>query len=286
MRMHMHRYVVLFAPSFPIAAAICYFTFLVELKADAYKLLKNARRPCIHTCAEDIGSWLKVLWTLSTIAVFTNMSLIGFTSVQFRAWLPLDIFGWTVDESNTPTFFFLCEHTLLGCQYLVAHVLPDMPMDTSVERARAQWRSRSASIAMAGKLPRAREVWDDCTIPRRYFATLNGMPFPNGDFYQAAPSTARGADLPNKDAAPPTAPPPAPPPATAATAATAAGRAAKPGVQGAGYSAGNSVQGGGHGVQGAGATKPGGQGAGAPKPWLGGTAPITCQSELDAWLAV
>jgi len=252
-------YVVLFAPSFPIAAAICYFTFLVELKADAFKLLKNARRPCIHTCAEDIGSWLKVLWVLSTIAVFTNMSLIGFTSVQFRAWLPLNVFGWTVDESNTPTFLFLIEHLLLGCQYLVAHVLPDMPMDTSVERARAQWRSQSASIAMTGRLPRAREVWDDCTIPRRYFATLNGMPFPNKDFYQAAPSTARGADLPNRDSRPTATA------ATAATATTAAGRPAKPGVQGAGYSV---------------------QGGGGTKPWLGGTAPITCQSELDAWLAV
>ena len=89
-------YVILFAPAFPIAAAICYATFLFELRADAYKHLATTRRP---TCepAEDIGSWLKVLWLLSTIAVFTNVSLVGFTSAHFQSMLPISLFNGTVE---------------------------------------------------------------------------------------------------------------------------------------------------------------------------------------------
>ena len=77
-------YVVLFAPAFPILALVSYASFLVELRSDAYKLLANSQRPR-YRCAQDIGSWQRVLEALSVICIITNVGLIGYTSTSFSA---------------------------------------------------------------------------------------------------------------------------------------------------------------------------------------------------------
>ena len=38
-------YLVLFAPAFPVAAGVCYVSFLFEMRTDAFKLLANTQRP-------------------------------------------------------------------------------------------------------------------------------------------------------------------------------------------------------------------------------------------------
>ena len=64
-------YVVLFAPAFPIASLVCYVSFLFEVRTDAYKLLASTQRPR-YAGAQDIGSWMKVLYALGIIGVFWN----------------------------------------------------------------------------------------------------------------------------------------------------------------------------------------------------------------------
>ena len=167
--------VVLFAPAFPIASAICWVTFVLEIKADAFKLLRNTRRPR-YLGAEDIGSWQKVLWFLSTISVLTNTALIGAVSSQFQSWLPFNFFGIEINQGNKVTFLFVCEHLILAGQYLVASALPDLPEDVAVERALARWRAEVAGDALAGRTPTPKEEWDDKKIPRKFFGALGGGP--------------------------------------------------------------------------------------------------------------
>ena len=171
-------YVVLFAPAFPIAAAICYLTFLFELKTDAYKCLVNVRR-ARGRGAEDIGSWINVLHVLCTVSVVTNMALIAFTSTQFQQWLPFTVLGvWEITPSNKTTFLFVVEHFVLGAQYFVAKVLPDMPEGVAVERSLSKWRAKATTSVLNGTPPTLDEVWDDRKIPRKFFGTLNGAPLP------------------------------------------------------------------------------------------------------------
>ena len=62
----------------------------------------HAQRP-MYAGAEDIGSWMSVLRTLAVIGVFTNMGLVGYTSVQFQQLLPFTVLGLEVThESRRP----------------------------------------------------------------------------------------------------------------------------------------------------------------------------------------
>jgi len=73
-------YVTLFAAAFPIASLASFLNNVIEIRSDAYKLLLHTQRPHYAGC-EDIGSWQKVLEVVSTLAVITNVCLIGFTSL-------------------------------------------------------------------------------------------------------------------------------------------------------------------------------------------------------------
>lgn len=125
---------VLFAPSFPVASAVCYLSNLLEIRTDAYKLLMNTQRP-MYAGAEDIGSWMHVLRALAVIGVFTNMGLIGFTSVQFQKLLPFTFLGLKVTHDSRAVFMFLVEHIILGLQLLTMHAVPDYPHDVVIGRA-------------------------------------------------------------------------------------------------------------------------------------------------------
>jgi hypothetical protein len=189
-------YVVLFAPAFPVAAAICYLTFLIELRTDAYKLLYNVRRTrCL--AAEDIGSWMRVLHLLSTLATLTNVALLGFTSGQFQEWLrSAGVVGEDAGGEHSggkAIVLFLIEHAILLFQYLVSNVMSDLPVDTSVQRALKTWRKEAAKEALNGVYVATREEWDDKRIPRKFFATLNGKPVPATPSAQTERARPRGA---------------------------------------------------------------------------------------------
>jgi len=73
-------FVTLFAAAFPIASLASLINNIVEIRSDAFKLLLHTQRPNYAGC-EDIGSWQGVFTVLSTLAVITNVCLIGFTSL-------------------------------------------------------------------------------------------------------------------------------------------------------------------------------------------------------------
>ena len=78
--------------AFPVASLVCYVSFLLEIRTDAYKLLYNTQRPR-YAGAQDIGSWQHVLTFIAVVGVFTNIGIIGYTSSALSSALPLSFFG-------------------------------------------------------------------------------------------------------------------------------------------------------------------------------------------------
>jgi hypothetical protein len=73
-------YVTLFAAAFPIASLASLVNNIIEIRSDAFKLVQHTQRPHYQGC-EDIGSWQGVFSVLATLAVLTNVCLVGFTSL-------------------------------------------------------------------------------------------------------------------------------------------------------------------------------------------------------------
>jgi hypothetical protein len=85
-------YVVLFAPAFPLASALLWTSFYFELRTDAFKMVKNTRRPP-YMRAEDIGAWQTVLRLLAALGVLTNLGLINVTETTLERLLPFRFLG-------------------------------------------------------------------------------------------------------------------------------------------------------------------------------------------------
>ena len=168
-------YVVLFAPAFPLASALLWTSFYFELRTDAFKMVKNTRRPP-YMRAEDIGSWQTVLRLLAALGVLTNLGLINVTETTLERILPFHFLGLIeVNESNKFLFLIVLEHLLLLAQYCVMTFIPDVPEDLAIEMARRQWRSK----APREPSPPPPENWDDGELIRKYGGTEDLEPAPS-----------------------------------------------------------------------------------------------------------
>jgi len=82
-----YGYVTLFVICFPAIPVIAFFNNIVEVKIDAYKLVKQCRRP-IPTKSQGLGTWVHILELFSIISVMNNAALYVFVSD-----LPSDYFS-------------------------------------------------------------------------------------------------------------------------------------------------------------------------------------------------
>lgn len=173
--------VVLFAPAFPVASLVCYVSFLLEIRTDAYKLLYNTQRPR-YAGAQDIGSWQHVLTFIAVVGVFTNIGIIGYTSSALSSALPLSFFGlFEVNDSNKALFLVALEHMILTTQFVVMNVVPDRPEQLSLLRARTNWRKKATIELAKAELGKPVVVdgnlavhpppvpWVDEAIPERFW---------------------------------------------------------------------------------------------------------------------
>jgi hypothetical protein len=78
-----YGYVTLFACAFPLSSMCALINNIVEVRIDGFKLLYGTQRP-VYRGAEDIGTWLAVLETMSVLSVVSNCAIIAFTSGVFR----------------------------------------------------------------------------------------------------------------------------------------------------------------------------------------------------------
>jgi hypothetical protein len=99
-------YVTLFAAAFPATAALALINNMIEIRSDAYKLLKGTQRPACKRTA-DIGTWMVILDIIATCSILTNCALVGFTSHGLYFYFP----NMTAVERVWITL--ICEHALL-----------------------------------------------------------------------------------------------------------------------------------------------------------------------------
>jgi len=66
-------FVTIFVAAFPLAPLCALINNIIELRLDAYKLVKYFRRsPALK--AQDIGAWYNILSIFTMIAVVSNVS--------------------------------------------------------------------------------------------------------------------------------------------------------------------------------------------------------------------
>ena len=68
-----YGFVTLFVAAFPLAPLFALLNNIAEIRLDAYKMTKEARRPLAER-VEDIGAWYGILKGVTYAAVVTNVS--------------------------------------------------------------------------------------------------------------------------------------------------------------------------------------------------------------------
>eukprot|EP00604_Paraphysomonas_vestita_P001703 CAMPEP_0174817746 /NCGR_PEP_ID=MMETSP1107-20130205/254_1 /TAXON_ID=36770 /ORGANISM="Paraphysomonas vestita, Strain GFlagA" /LENGTH=652 /DNA_ID=CAMNT_0016028733 /DNA_START=1071 /DNA_END=3029 /DNA_ORIENTATION=+ len=118
-------FIALFVTALPIAAFAGFISSLLEVKADAWKLMLIYQRP-IPRGAEDIGMWQQIFTIVASVACITNAALSVFTmdvldkySPWFRMW-----------------FFILFQWICFSIQTIAMALVPDEPQESIIQRAR------------------------------------------------------------------------------------------------------------------------------------------------------
>ncbi|XP_072758393.1 anoctamin-4 isoform X2 [Anoplolepis gracilipes] len=74
-----YGFVTLFVAAFPLAPIFALLNNIAEIRLDAYKMVKEARRPLAERVA-DIGAWFGILRGITYVAVVSNAFVIAYTS--------------------------------------------------------------------------------------------------------------------------------------------------------------------------------------------------------------
>ena len=72
-------FVTLFVAAFPLAPLFALLNNIVEIRLDAYKMIKEARRPLAER-VENIGAWYGILKGVTYAAVISNVRI---TKIEF-----------------------------------------------------------------------------------------------------------------------------------------------------------------------------------------------------------
>lgn len=67
-----YGFVTLFVAAFPLAPVFALLNNIAEIRLDAYKMVKEARRPLAER-VEDIGAWFGILRGVTYVAVVSNV---------------------------------------------------------------------------------------------------------------------------------------------------------------------------------------------------------------------
>lgn len=81
-----YGFVTLFVAAFPLAPLFALLNNIAEIRLDAYKMVKEARRPLAER-VEDIGAWFGILRGVTYVAVVSNVRthiLINFKSSRSK----------------------------------------------------------------------------------------------------------------------------------------------------------------------------------------------------------
>lgn len=118
-------YVTLFVVALPAAPFLACISNYVEIRTDAYKLIKHYQRP-VPTGVEDIGTWQTIFTLVAGAAVVSNAALTFFTMDTFDH-IPLSSRVW---------WFVGFQYTVMGIMYAFALLVPDEPESVVIQLQR------------------------------------------------------------------------------------------------------------------------------------------------------
>eukprot|EP01039_Chlorochromonas_danica_P003789 gene3789-4139_t len=123
-----YGFACLFVTALPIASFLSIVSNYVKAKAVGWKLTKLYQRP-IPLSAEDIGTWQSIFFLISIASVITNAGLVCFTMDVLHRF---DIYGrsW---------IFIGFQWTLIGMQFLVEQMIPDVPEEVEIQIKRQEF---------------------------------------------------------------------------------------------------------------------------------------------------
>lgn len=90
-----YGFVTLFVAAFPLAPIFALLNNIGEIRLDAYKMIKEARRPLAER-VEDIGAWFGILKGVTYTAVVSNAFVIAYTS----DFIPRSVYAYVYSETN------------------------------------------------------------------------------------------------------------------------------------------------------------------------------------------
>jgi len=120
-------YVTLFASAYPLAAVFAILNNLVEIRSDAFKLVKTSQKPNAHQ-AQNIGPWLQCLEAISILAIITNIFIIGFANSPAKGISATHI--WVM---------VIVEHIVIGTRWLLSIMIPDIPAHIEEKIQKQKW---------------------------------------------------------------------------------------------------------------------------------------------------
>ena len=121
-------YMTFFLAALPMSAMFAFLNNFVEIKSDAYKLMKNHQRPR-PAGAQDIGSWGAIFSVVTTICVVTNAGLIVFTMEVLKMY----------SDMTRMWVFIGFQWALFSLQYIIQAVIPDEPLQVGIQKQRADF---------------------------------------------------------------------------------------------------------------------------------------------------
>ena len=116
----------MFSSVYPLAAFLALCNNVVEIKMDAYKLCRFARKPTPRG-VRDIGAWYDAFSITSFVSVATNCALLAM-DVDLRAAFDFGLtdLGWFM-------IFVGLEHSFLSVRLAINKLIPNA--STDVKRA-------------------------------------------------------------------------------------------------------------------------------------------------------
>nr|XP_046480563.1 anoctamin-4-like isoform X1 [Neodiprion pinetum] len=93
-----YGFVTLFVAAFPLAPLFALLNNIAEIRLDAYKMVKEARRPLAER-VEDIGAWFGILQGVTYAAVVSNAFVIAYTS----DFIPRSVYAFGYSDSHNLT---------------------------------------------------------------------------------------------------------------------------------------------------------------------------------------
>ncbi|XP_050452769.1 anoctamin-4 isoform X3 [Cataglyphis hispanica] len=115
-----YGFVTLFVAAFPLAPLFALLNNIAEIRLDAYKMVKEARRPLAER-VEDIGAWFGILRGVTYVAVVSNAFVIAYTS----DFIPRSVYAFVYSPTEDLTGYI--DSSL--SEFNTSHYRDDMKSD-------------------------------------------------------------------------------------------------------------------------------------------------------------